>query len=112
MSYECLYRATIGLIENERGSLDRVPSIVRRASSATPVPVVFLPSFSCFRAYVSLSRVPVSLVALGKAVVVLSRCCSSRFRLKGRFSLLFLSVKFLFQAPFLVNGLIIEGAAS
>jgi len=29
-----------GLIENERGSLDRVPSIVRRASSATPVPVV------------------------------------------------------------------------
>lgn len=43
MSYECLYRATIiiiGLIENERGSLDRVPSIVRRASSATPVPVV------------------------------------------------------------------------
>ncbi|KAK8492063.1 hypothetical protein V6N11_014186 [Hibiscus sabdariffa] len=35
-----LYRATIGLIENERGSLDRVPSIVRRASSATPVPVV------------------------------------------------------------------------
>ncbi|KAK9033312.1 hypothetical protein V6N11_018345 [Hibiscus sabdariffa] len=34
-----LYKATIGLIENERGSLDRVPSIVRRASSATPVPV-------------------------------------------------------------------------
>lgn len=32
--------ATIGLIENERGSLDRVPSIVRRASSATTVPVV------------------------------------------------------------------------
>ncbi|KAK8499061.1 hypothetical protein V6N12_075912 [Hibiscus sabdariffa] len=31
---------TLGLIENERGSLDRVPSIVRRASSATPVPVV------------------------------------------------------------------------
>ncbi|KAK8539555.1 hypothetical protein V6N13_034847 [Hibiscus sabdariffa] len=30
---------TLGLIENERGSLDRVPSIVRRASSATPVPV-------------------------------------------------------------------------
>ncbi|KAK8485791.1 hypothetical protein V6N11_034318 [Hibiscus sabdariffa] len=30
----------IGLIENERGSLDRVSSIVRRASSATPVPVV------------------------------------------------------------------------
>lgn len=50
MSYECLYRATIELIENERGvsarpkgrgaSADRVPSIVRRASSATPVPVV------------------------------------------------------------------------
>lgn len=41
MSYENgLYRAIIGLLENERGSLDRVPSIVRRASSATPVPVV------------------------------------------------------------------------
>lgn len=44
MSYECLYRATIGLIEKDRGSLafsiSPVPSIVRRASSATPVPVV------------------------------------------------------------------------
>lgn len=94
MSYECLYRATIGLIENERGSLDRVPSIVRRASSATPVPVVN-ETLSLLLSGLRLSFKGSSFFGSfgqGDLSLVFSRCCSSRFRLKGRLTFPFREV--------------------
>lgn len=92
-----------------RGKLYRVPSIVRRASSATPVPVVNF-TFSLLLSGLRLSFKGDTFCGwwlLARQYFYSVDLALAAFCLReGLF--LFLSVKFLFQVYFLVNGLLVE----